>query len=381
MPWLSWCEEGRTCESERLWPLQDTTIHFVIELLLHDIEVAVELDIGFITVERHRAEHPGTLVANLGTAAIRPGAIGFGISDGFHLLVAGNIDRAIGVNVVVRRRRNAAGRQVRAGIGHVSVDYRRSAAGIVAMVGAVIGEGAGGAGAIEAGANVLGREDEEFMVQAGSPPIDADRMRHLSLNLRIGEAFFRRDGTGAARGWVGGGVYPGSAEAGFVDYVLACAAHHLIILRIVVIEHAAADIAEPAFDQAVIRRTDCPARRLPEDRIADFLRLHDGAAVIAQFRSTRARLIDRRDMPAYAERMAPIGNVSGGCRGCSADRVHDKHENQGQDRQGAGNGRNTGQQKLAVMFQPDVSPLERWQRAISSTGRLKVEPAPPMPRT
>src|SRR5205085_8102314 len=101
-----------------------------------------------------------TLIANFLTTAIEPG-IEEWVGSGLILLMRGNIDGAVGIEVMVGADGNAASTQVCAGIGHRCVD------GVGAeepMIGAEDLEAAS-----EAGADVLslGGEDKEDIVDAG----------------------------------------------------------------------------------------------------------------------------------------------------------------------------------------------------------------------
>src|SRR5690349_4222594 len=77
---------------------------------------------------------PGTLVTDFITDPVVPG-IQKWISCCLHLLVRSHVDRAIGIEVMVRTVGNTTGREIGAGIGHGSIE------GIAAKVAMISTEG------------------------------------------------------------------------------------------------------------------------------------------------------------------------------------------------------------------------------------------------
>jgi hypothetical protein len=82
-------------------PLQRATFASVAPLLLDKVVVAVPLNIGFATIQRNTTEVPGALVANLVLISVIPG-IDQWVCNGLHLLMAGDVDGAISIVVIIR---------------------------------------------------------------------------------------------------------------------------------------------------------------------------------------------------------------------------------------------------------------------------------------
>jgi hypothetical protein len=83
-------------------------LHFVWMTIPRDVAVAGTKD-------------PGTLVADFITGPVVPG-IQKWIGCRLYLLVRSHVDRAIGIEVMVRTSGNTTGREIGAGIGHGGVD-------------------------------------------------------------------------------------------------------------------------------------------------------------------------------------------------------------------------------------------------------------------
>src|SRR5947199_4147801 len=103
----------------RLRPGQDTPTDMVVPFLLHLVCMTVPCHIAAILVGG--TKDPGALVADFITSHVVPG-IQKRIGCRLYLLVRGDIDRAIGIKVMVRAGGNATGREIGAGIGHGSVE-------------------------------------------------------------------------------------------------------------------------------------------------------------------------------------------------------------------------------------------------------------------
>src|SRR6059036_3478909 len=88
-------------DRQRLRPAEDTTRSCVVPLLLDDVGMTVEGDVGPISVER--AKDAGALVSDFTIEEARwiEPASRLGIGCEFHLLVRGEVDRGISVNIVV----------------------------------------------------------------------------------------------------------------------------------------------------------------------------------------------------------------------------------------------------------------------------------------
>lgn len=143
---------------KRLIDIQMTATSPVTPLLLDLIRMAVH---GRIPVGRIAGELEAAFIADLLTVRIEPGIQPW-ISHRFRKLMGGDIDGAIGIDVVVRCLRNATTIEAGPGIGEIRVDGVAATKG--AMIPAVGREGTLRPRGIKALVLVLGCEDKEQVV-------------------------------------------------------------------------------------------------------------------------------------------------------------------------------------------------------------------------
>src|SRR5258706_8235953 len=127
----------------------------VVPFLLHLVRMTVPRHIAAILVGGPKV--PGTLVTDFITGPVVPG-IQKWIGCRLYLLVRSHVDRAIGIEVIVRTGGNATGREIGAGIGHGSVES------IAAKVTVISTEGREAARTAIADVLSFGRKDKEDVV-------------------------------------------------------------------------------------------------------------------------------------------------------------------------------------------------------------------------
>ena len=88
----------------------------VVPFLLHLVRMAIPCNVTIAG-----AKDPGALIADFVSSQVVP-RIQKRIGCRLYLLVRSHVDRAIGIEVIVRTGGNATGREIGAGIGHGSVE-------------------------------------------------------------------------------------------------------------------------------------------------------------------------------------------------------------------------------------------------------------------
>src|SRR5690349_4071264 len=191
--------------------------------------MTIQFDIAAKPLGRAKVEV--TLVAYFVAARVEPG-IEQRIGCRLVLFVRGNVDGAIGIEIVVGTHRNTASTQVGTGIGHRRVD------GVAAKETMVSTEDL--EAAAEAGTNILslGGKDKEDIIDARFPAIDLLGMRDFFLYLSI------TDGIAG----VGCCIHKGGSKNGFARET----ATGLGILYVVVVQLGRPDIFQVACEQAII---------------------------------------------------------------------------------------------------------------------------------
>lgn len=162
-------------------------------------------------VAQRGTEVPSALVAILFAGGAVPPSVPVRVGDGLGVLVAHDVERAIGI-VPIRVLTGVTVGWNCHNIRLVGVDDLGRAAGAdVAVVCAEGGEGT--LTSAVAATDVLGGEHEEHVRLPLGPTLQCDNTLDLGLELGIAEADSGRcNGIGAAAGWVGSGIHIRATE-------------------------------------------------------------------------------------------------------------------------------------------------------------------------